>query len=1260
MTEAPTSPEAPAGLRDSPYRGLMPYTEADSDLFFGREAEVRLIVNTAKARRFGVLYGPSGVGKSSVLQAGVVRQIRDENKLRFDRFGAVETVVAYLKEWRDDPNAALLAAVREAFATMPGATPVVEGTGRDVVDEILELRSSRTVDLLLILDQFEEFFLYHRSRAEEFAELFEQLTERGSRVNILISLREDALALLDEFEADIPAVFDNTLRLEHLDAAAAEAAIRKPLDHYNADRPEAEQVGIEDGLVQELLTQVRTGRVQVDSSQDKTEPGALDDHQSALRIEAPYLQLVLTRLWDEEAARQSSLLRLSTLRELGGAQEIVRQHLNRVMREFSPPEMAVLADAFGHLVTPSGSKIAHRPSDLAEFSGRDPAQVASLLHRLAEGDQRILRDVPPPLDDPHAEPRYEIFHDVLALAVLDWRRRFLAEADARRQQAELLVEKERVEQETRETKARLRKARALVAAMALLLVACIALAGFTFVSLQNARDSKADADKAAREADERREEARLNRVLSDVNGELGSDPARALREAKGLEFSDDDPRYEDAYRRALDAADADVILDLESPAVLASFVGDGAIAAVTRDGRVLVWDVTSSDPVRVAEEPRIDQQVSEGQVFAAETAASDAFIVLETASGVSSVDVASGAVQQLDQGAVTNGSVAVAGGGTRDQVLVYDFGGHALVWEVAQNRTQALPRLGRSIDAAAIDPTGNYVAALVRGETSRASVWSVATGQQIKSTPLVSYLDSPQTVFSGLLSFTGTGSSVDPDDPVLLIMAAGLKTEASRWDLLHEAEPTPLGDETSWRQIYDVADLTTASTANDQSVTGRIAVAGDKSVTVYDAETGTFQAQTAASQDWVTEVETDPADTSVFALAANEGYVELYRTNLNPPQPMWIFRGHRGAISDLSFSEDGEHLVTAGADGTVRIWRLPPQMDFEWYVQDWILGARFTPDGQYVFGYSPLGAYVTREARDRSIKFRLVDLSGPASGMDPAPDNARAVVLDYYCTVPVQVSVLKKVKTVPLEAPTDGGACSNAVGWNPDPAQHQIVAGTIDGMLVAWDADTGKVVKSVTLDDGSSRVVGVAFSGDGTKLFAATVNGPEGRIHVLNASDLSPVTDWPTDAVGTIDVSADGRYVVTGGRDTRAVKVWDAEEAADTEEPLQTLTQARGTLGHVSISPDGGASRVAVATSEGMVYVWERESGKLLAAMRRHADAVDEVAFDPEDIDILYSVGDDGFMVSYPCDLCAMGTGELKEAAEDREAQLWPAEDGGS
>ena len=78
---------------------------------------------------------------------------------------------------------------------------------------------------------------------------------------------------------------------------------------------------------------------------------------------------------------------------------------------------------------------------------------------------------------------------------------------------------------------------------------------------------------------------------------------------------------------------------------------------------------------------------------------------------------------------------------------------------------------------------------------------------------------------------------------------------------------------------------------------------------------------------------------------------------------------------------------------------------------------------------------------------------------------------------------------------------------------------------------------------------------------------------------------------------------------------------------------------------------MAATTSEGMVYVWDRESGRLLAAMTRHADAANEVAFDPDDLDHMFSAGDDGFMVSFDCELCSLGVDELKAAAEDRLAQ---------
>ena len=87
MTEAPATP-ARGGASARPYPGLDPYTEDDAELFFGREADIRMIVNNARAQRLVVLFGPSGVGKSSVLQAGVVREIRSANVRRFERLAA--------------------------------------------------------------------------------------------------------------------------------------------------------------------------------------------------------------------------------------------------------------------------------------------------------------------------------------------------------------------------------------------------------------------------------------------------------------------------------------------------------------------------------------------------------------------------------------------------------------------------------------------------------------------------------------------------------------------------------------------------------------------------------------------------------------------------------------------------------------------------------------------------------------------------------------------------------------------------------------------------------------------------------------------------------------------------------------------------------------------------------------------------------------------------------------------------------------------
>src|SRR5262249_29171715 len=88
-------------------------------------------------------------------------------------------------------------------------------------------------------------------------------------------------------------------------------------------------------------------------------------------------------------------------------------------RELNDQEQDVAARIFDYLVTPSGSKIAHTTGDLAAYTELPQPQLLGVLTRLA-GEVRILRSVPPPPDQ-QRESAYEIYHDVLARAILVWR-----------------------------------------------------------------------------------------------------------------------------------------------------------------------------------------------------------------------------------------------------------------------------------------------------------------------------------------------------------------------------------------------------------------------------------------------------------------------------------------------------------------------------------------------------------------------------------------------------------------------------------------------------------------------------------------------------------------------------------------------------------------------------------------------------------------------------------------------------------------------
>jgi len=443
----------------SPYRGLGAFGASDLDalFFFGRERDTATVTANLLAARFTVLFGPAGVGKSSILRAGVAPRARTL---------APESVVVVHDTWTGDAAADLWRAVAEAGGTDP------EPRASSLAERLEQFTATVEGEVYLVLDQFEELFTY--GDADPLVgELAEVAGWPWLRANVLVAVRDDALSELDAFTGRIPDVFANTIPLDRLDRAAGAAAITGPLTRYNELSGDP-SVAIEPELVEAVLDQVAVGRLALGGL-----PAGPVDAGRADRIEAPYLQLVMQQLWETEREQGSRTLRLQTLNELGGAETIVRTHFDDAVEALDSTGRDIAARIFNHLVTPSGAKVAHRIDDLARYAHVGEDELGVVLRTLSA--ERILR----PLDG-----HLEIYHDVLADAVLAWRTRHEAEAALERQRAA-------AERRHRRTLLFLAAALVAVAAMAVVTVYAFTQRAHARAASQRATARTLDAQAAA-------------------------------------------------------------------------------------------------------------------------------------------------------------------------------------------------------------------------------------------------------------------------------------------------------------------------------------------------------------------------------------------------------------------------------------------------------------------------------------------------------------------------------------------------------------------------------------------------------------------------------------------------------------------------------------------------------------------------------------------------------------------------------------------
>ena len=764
--------------------------------------------------------------------------------------------------------------------------------------------------MYLVLDQAEEYFLYHAddSGPGSFAEALPALLSAPYRVNVLVSLREDSLAKLDRFTGRIPGLFANTLRLDRLDRRAAHAAIVRPVERFA--ELTGEGVAVAPGLVERVLDDVGAGQI---------EPalgglGSVESGEGVARIEAPYLQLVMQRLWDEERALGSDVLRVETLERLGGAQHIVEEHLEGAMAELTTDEKDIAARLFNHLVTPSGTKIAHEVSDLADFGVVSLDELRPVLATL--GERRILRSL-----EEGGDVRYEIFHDVLAQPVLVWRARHRTEREIERKLAESH-----------------RRRRRLQLLFALVLVALGLMTGVSVFALSQRSEAR-----------EQAREAKAHELEALARGEFDTDPELGLLLAREAAVLSPTPSSEETLREALRTSRVRSIVQLGDP-VLGASVRRGDVRSVTARGSVSTADATTGRVLEKVETSsgvfaasfdrgggalltssdgllrsvRADGSVVEvpgvSRVRGAELSADGKLAVVFDENGARLVEVDSGSVRQsFDR----LGTLAVAI--SRDRSLVAT--GHAAkavrVWDtrtgarllklfghvgriaavafsprgdlVASASTDGMARVWRTNDGQLVavltghgnfltdvefSPDGTQVATASRDRTAR--VWKVDTGA------LLTVLRGHRDVVVSA-EFAETGRSV---------VTAGADGTARVWDAVVQPELVVLT-----RLSAPVTDLAFTD--------GRLrAMTKDRRVHVLNPRTGEKVSSEAAGPRASAIVGPDGAKATI------RGESVVVRT----PRGRRVLEGHGDRVTSASFSPDGTLLVTSSRDREARIW----------------------------------------------------------------------------------------------------------------------------------------------------------------------------------------------------------------------------------------------------------------------------------------------------------------------------------------------------
>ncbi|MHB8645163.1 MAG: nSTAND1 domain-containing NTPase [Thermomicrobiales bacterium] len=331
-----------------------------------------------------------------------------------------------------------------------------------------------------------------------------------------------------------------------------------------------------------------------------------------------------------------------------------------------------------------------------------------------------------------------------------------------------------------------------------------------------------------------------------------------------------------------------------------------------------------------------------------------------------------------------------------------------------------------------------------------------------------------------------------------------------------------------------------------------------------------------------------------------------------------------GPVFSAAYSPDGTRIVSAGADGMVRVWDAATGRQ--------LLALHGHTGTVYSAMYSPDGKQIVTAGQDRTAKVwgaesgkELLSLRGHSGTVISAaynPSGSLIVTASADSTAKVwNAQTGQEMRTISGQA----GPMSSA-RFSPDGSR--IITASADGTAKVWDAATGKELLTITA---SNTVSFAGFSPDGAEILTSSGNH-EARLWDAATGKQVRVLAGHTGALLSTAYSPDGRRIVTVSDDETA-KVWD--EASGVE--LLTLGGHANTVRSGQFSPDG--KRIVTASEDGTLKIWDITAATDFRQLTGDIGVADDAAFSPDGKSIATTETNAGAAHTYFVDVWDAATG---------------------